>query len=532
MPAEYDKFKTPFFEISIGDSQGSNMTALPPQLARLVEKVDINETLCCNSFNQITIVFNEGSREPYNVDGASAPEDVYPSGGQPSGLSNQSGMLTDLRIPTGGLAIPVTLPTILTSPGSTLSLSLLNAPPTPDVEPVLPAIPIDTDIHYLLQQRNQVSVKWGYKESPDTVRIASAYIMMVTSEFPEAGTPKVTVVCHDSSAAADQIVTNKSRRFGLPVPSGTVNESTGKPLFEEQDLPIHLVLAEFCDVTDCIISLDFRAKLFEQSKTKQWFAGHSLHQFLSEMARRHNAVYKFLINPGTGKDTLIFISREDWEQYPIVGDESLFHYRGNGSLIKSVNIRADFGGPVGTFLKGINEEGGHIERNAPAVTETLFASEKQQDNSPLGANSIQLAAKAEKAARGGLSGAAQVSAETAPENLKDLSRNNTNKQGSNLVSLDFSCLGFTLLSPGTLKFSGIGERYTGFYNVKTVTHSLGSDGYQCKGTAVSFKNSKGGVSLTDDKIQQGIEQVSLDLFNPVANPVGRVHSTFIKNGAN
>ena len=531
MPADYSKFRTPFYEISIGDSQGKNMTPLPPQIARLVESVEINETLCCNSFNQITIVFNEGSREPYPINsGSTASPEIYPSNGN-GALSNQSGMLTDLRLSSGGLTLgSIRFPTVIASPGASVVLDglleKLNTPPVPDIDELVAPESEDADIHYLLQQRNQVRVKWGYKESPESVRLASAYIMMVTSEFPENSTPKVTVTCHDSASAADQIVTNKSRRFSLPVITGS--SESGKVLVDKQDMPLPAVLAEFCDITNCIISLKFRAELFEQSRTKQWFAGHSLHQFLSEMARRHNAVYKFMINPNNGKDTLVFISREEWEKFPIVEDSTLFTYRGNGSLLKSVNIRADYGAPVGTFLKGITEEGGHIERNSEAITQLYASNEAQQANQPSSTNPIGLIDKASNAARGGISGSAQVSAETSPENLKDFARNNTIKQGSNLVSLDFSCLGYTLLFPGTLKFSGIGERYTGFYNVKTVTHSLNSNGYNCKGTAISFKNSKGGVQLEDPKKGKIEETVDIQLVK--ATPTGRFHSTFVTNG--
>lgn len=533
MPANYSKFRTPFYEISIGDSQGKNMTQLPPQIARLVERVEINETLCCNSFNQITIVFNEGSREPYAIKhGSSASSDIYPSESTDP-LTNQSGMLTDLKLPTGGFTSgAIKFPTIVASPGAVIILDGLlgkaNTPPDPITDTQAQPTAVDANVHYLLQQRNQVKVRWGYKESPDTIRVAVAYVMMVTSEFPENGTPKTTVVCHDAASAADQVVTNKSRRFSLPVPVGLSEDL--KPMFDEQDMPLPLVLLEFCDVTACIISTEFRAPLFEESKSKQWYAGHSLHQFLSEMARRHNAVYKFMVDHNTGKDTLIFVSQEEWDKFPIIGDDALFTYRGNGSLLKSVNIRADFGAPIGTFLKGITEEGGHIEKNAETVTKTLFGSENQQANAPFSTNPVKLVEKAAKAARGGISGAAQVSAETAPGNLKDLARNNTNKQGSNLVSLDFNCLGFTLLSPGTLKFSGIGERYSGHYSVKTVTHTLDSNGYNCKGTAISFKNAKGGVDLVDEKTQEGEDQVSLDLFTP-ASAMGIYHKKFIKNGA-
>lgn len=500
MPADYSKFRTPFYEIEIGNTLGKNMKPLPPQIARLIERVEITETLCCNSFNQITITFIEGSREPFKVTkGQYAPQDIYPSGGEGL-LSNQSGMLVDLRMSTGGLTstipnlkalVPAFVGKALDALGGSKN-GKSNDIPAPVLEEE--EIPVKKEnIHFLFEQRNQVKVTWGYKEDPLSRRVVRGYIMMVSSEFPENGTPKVTIVCHDGKAIADQLVTKNAKSWGNKISSGA--SESNSTMFEFEDLPIEELIPKIAgDIgIDYISSDSYIVDSPGEGYQVKWMPGESLHQFLSRMSRLFNAHYEIKTNPKTGEDILIFMSREDWEKYPVISDHSLMTYRGNGSILKSVNITADYGAPVESFMKSINEEGGIVSVENRTVGKPLFDAENQQANNPLSSNTPPLASGIDKMA-GGTSGAVAVSPDGTPAVVKAKAANNTMKQAGNIVALEFSTLGFTKLSPGNIKFSGIGDRYTGVYHVERVTHTLDSSGYNCKGYATSFKNAQGGVN--------------------------------------
>jgi len=65
---DYRKFKTPFYEVEIGDSTGQRLVKLPHHVARLIQKVEILETFTPGQFSTITITMIEGSREPASQD--------------------------------------------------------------------------------------------------------------------------------------------------------------------------------------------------------------------------------------------------------------------------------------------------------------------------------------------------------------------------------------------------------------------------------------------------------------------------------
>lgn len=520
---DYSKFKTPFFKISIGDSSGKNMRELPPHIARLVEKVEITETLCCNTFNQINISLIEGSREPYKVsEGHFAnPDDYEPE--HTDLLSNRSGLLTDLRITSSGLSAA--------APGSTALVETVTiTPPTtdgakdntpPEIINITEEIntPVDDNIHYLFHQRNQIEISWGYKEDELSVRKTRAYILIVTTDFPESGSPRTNVVCHSASAIADQLTTNTGRVFGKKIAVGT--DDLGNDLYDwKDDTPADLIASLGKESnTEFIVSPEFRAPVYEAGKAKHWMGGQSLHQFLLQLAVRHHAIYDIIIDVNTGKDTIIFLNRDDFESYPIIKDEELLTYKANGSIVKSVSIKADFGMPVGTFLKGISEEGGIVKAPATQPSAVLFGEAKLQNNFPDTSNPARIAVAANTLSAGGTSASSAISVEaSSPANVKDGARAIANKMGTAMVSLDFTTLGFPQIVPGSAKFSGIGERYTGYYKIQTVTHTLDSNGYNCKGNAISYTSGTGGVQVTDP-VTKKAAPIKSDLFGAATQVV-------------
>ena len=346
--------------------------------------------------------------------------------------------------------------------------------------------------------------------------------MMVTSDFPEKGTPKTTIVCHSAASAADQVSTKKGKNFGIPA---VVNFSeSGFPITDLIDLPLAALLRKICAESgiDCIVSREFKFSTYEAGKAKRWMGGESLHQFLTRMASEHDAIYQFLTKPN-GKDTLVFVTRDDWFKSPVSLREDFFTYRGANSILKSVSIKADFGSDVGTFVQSVSETGQTVGVEVQQPSSPLFGEEKVQANCPLLANPVGAAQMADKLSNGGGTGRSEMIAQADTGNQKDIANSKVNGKQSNLLALEFSCLGFTRLYPGSLKFSGIGNRYSGYYNIKQVTHILDSNGYTCRGTATSFSNSEGGVSNENPDSKPIIQKEESNLFEPV----GQYRDAFI-----
>jgi hypothetical protein len=91
----YSKLRTPKFEVEIAYKATDDFVALPPQLLRLIEKIEITETLgdLCENNCVATLVFREGSREPYVHEGNLETDNIY---GVDHIFSNTTGMLSDL----------------------------------------------------------------------------------------------------------------------------------------------------------------------------------------------------------------------------------------------------------------------------------------------------------------------------------------------------------------------------------------------------------------------------------------------------
>ena len=351
--------------------------------------------------------------------------------------------------------------------------------------------------------------------------------MVVTSEFPEKGTPKTTIVCHDSAAVADQVATNKGKHFGIETDAG--EDESGNKLQDIKSTPIGETLVKLCEdagLAEPIVSDKFRVEQYDEGKAAYWQGGESFHQFLTRLARKHNAVYKLLIDPATGKDRIIFIDKVEWEKYPILTDEALLKYKGVGSIIKSINITADYGKGVGTFMASIDEEGRKVAADAKLPQSALFEGQQMQSNSPTADNPVGIAEAAHKIAPDGTSANVAISAESGPDNISGAAQSETDN--GQVVSLNFTTLGFTRLTLGSAKFSGIGNRYTGFYNIRTITHTLDSNGYNCKGIATSFKNAEGGLEPPAGKKVEGDKSVTVQLTQAVA----KYRKVAVDGGAN
>lgn len=551
---DYSKFRTPFVEISIGDTKGSNMKPLPPQIARLIESVEIMETLCCSSFNQVTIKFNEGSREPFDIaQGSNADPSFYPNGGLGE-LNNYSGSLVDLKVSSGNkTSTPDISVTGLVSAGlDALGLGgaadalggLLGGEEETPGKDNTPPEPVENNendpsykenIKFLLQERNQVNVTWGYREDLKSIRKLRCYIMLLTSEFPENGTPRTTIICHSAAGIADLLVPKNGVNLGLEKDSGSSESGKAMQDFEDKE-PKDLIESICSDGgMECIVSDTFDTPMQQEGRNTQWNAGESLNQFFTRLARRYNAIYRMESNPTTGKDTVIFINKKEWQKYPIYSGPDLYTYRGNGSIIKSINIKADYGSSVGTFMKSINEEGGKVSEEVKTPPEPVSLFESIQNTNPIIAPEVPTVASFADKISGGVTGNVSISAESSPAALNGIAKSETSKQASRVLAMDFNTLGYPQLTPGTIKFGGIGKRYSGFYNVQQVTHTINSNGYNCSGVATSFTNGEGGVvpDKPNEKVDEP-EQVEIKLFESQKAPDGtakqKYNKEFIENG--
>ena len=514
MGADYRKFKTPFYEIEVGDSTGQKLVKLPHHILRLVEKVEIMETFQAGQFSTITIDFIEGSREPASPDASLGTAGLYQipnSGNQPDleiggSITNRSGAITDLRFSgTGGI-------TFLTEKErkegkidrsvqkNIIGQDVTRAHKKEESRPT-----------FLFQERNQIRVTWGYLEDPDTVRSVRGYIMVVTTQFPENGATRTTITCQDTRAALDQIAATKGVPFGR---RKTTAKGNSIVIFE--DLKTDQLLREIANKAGmpAIISNNLPAETVDADKQKLWIAGESFHQFMTRLAEIHNCYYTIIPDPKEGKDTLVFIKKTDFESRLVIPDVELTTYKGPGSILKSVDIKADFGGITGNAQKGVNKDGKTPSTNSQtSATVTQFENEELMPGSPIGAGNQVPAVKnvAEKIANNEITGTVDVNPTSSRSRLDEMSDIKAANSQRN-ITLEFVSLGYTKYHPGVIDFRNLGVRYSGKYRLLSVTHTLDSNGYVCRGNAMSYAVATGGVQLPDAVKAKANNQVNVQQF--------------------
>lgn len=523
---DYRNFKTPFYEISIGDSSGNKLIPLPHHILRLINKVEIFEPLGgsgeTKEFTTINFSIIEGSREPASPDSSLGTSGLYKisTDGKDidreisGSLTNRTGIITDMRFSgAGGL-------TFISKTEQTTGKVDNNIQKNVEgkytsrkwkEDPVKP--------RFLFNERNQVQVHWGYVEDPSSWRKIRAYIIAVKVEFPENGPVVTHITCQDVGAFADQIALKNGKPFGT-----RITTPKGNSIVTYKDLPTDELLRKIGKDAGIptIVSKNLPAEKHDFDKQKTWIAGESFKQFMDRLAELHNCYWKFIPNPESGKDTLVFIKKSSLEARPLKIDKQLLTYRAPGSILKSINVNVDFGGLTGATVKGVDEKGDPIGEDQMVPVQQFAAKTSSKEGkktethlsaTPVGDNPIFALKSLQDAIapKEGFVGICENTPRTDIGAIKDKAASEADRL-HRLIQLDFSTIGYTKLTPGTVEISGIGIRYSGFYRILSVTHVIDSSGYTTKCSATSQFLPGGGAKPQDAQSIQNQGDVEVQLF--------------------
>lgn len=496
----YDRFKTPYYKVEIGFDK-SSLTELPLQLKRLLEKVEIVETImpCHNAF-VITLVFREGSREPFPHNNSSDTSSVY--GGGQNDLSNANAMLTDLEFDkTSGLLRTTSQVAAEIQSGVTTALQTA----TGGTNTTFAGKRASRNRAYLFQENNYVRVTWGYLETPLIKRTVVTQIRLVQTDFPENDHPVTTITCLPLANYLDQVTMTKGKGFFNSTSLFGKEESTVTSIvpYSSSDVYNEFKKAGF----NVVISKDFPASLLDKDHAFVWMGGKSGHELLTEMAQLNGAHHVASIDPKTMQPTIYIITRAEFEKQTIIDDPNLLTYKAGGSIIKSLSIKVDLSSLIGNITQSITDSGEQTSSGANdpgkniAITAnaTLADAQPPSGDAPANINSTI-----------GQGDSSFIPSQNTldPNNnmsyLNDRAKTRALCQMKDIIQLEFSTLGYPLLRPGVVPFGGLGKRYSGNYTIFTVTHTIDSNGYNCKGQAYNhayYDSSQ--MTPTDPTYQQG-----------------------------
>lgn len=526
MAADYTKFKTPFYEIEVGDPNWGRRVKLPHHILRLVSKVEIIENMMVDNHqepSQIIITFIEGSREPASPDYKMGTSGLYqiPNDGNTvdtdiaGSLTNRAGIITDLRF-SGNNGI-----TFLTNDEK--KAGKIDNKLQKNVEGK------DTTREYkgeksspmfLFQQRNLVKVTWGYIEDDKSVRSKMLSIMNIATNFPESGMPTTTITCTSSTIPLNQIATKNGKIFAKKEKV----DKNGNSIWVFRDSKTEDLLQDIAKKVGMktVISKNLINSTVDKDKPKMMVAGETPHQFFMRLAQASGCYYEIIPDPKSGQDVLYFIAKKDMHSRSIVTDKELLTWKGAGSILKSVNVSVDFSGLIGNQQKGLTPEGEKQSQDIK-VSEKVFVNAKSPETnkkqelvpaSPVGSNPHKTAENFHKNLfEEKTTGVVNYNPAQSTEKLEDTAHNKSDEQ-SRLVMISFTSIGYTKLMPGVMEISGIGVRYSGKYRIMNVTHTLDTAGYVTVCNGMSSFLGAGGVKVPDIKVQQEQDKlVDERLFN-------------------
>lgn len=537
MSVDYRNFKTPYFEIEIGDSTGKKLVNLPHHILRLVTKVEIFESGLNIDEGLITISFVEGSREPALVDSQAGTEGLYniPMTGnstdmQISGsISNRVGSVLDLRFSgDNGITFLTETERKQGKVDNRVQVSVQGKQVTRKhkVEQSRPT--------FLFQERNQVKVTWGYKEDLSTRRSIRGYILTLNQTFPEDGNPTTTITCRTTKGPANQIAPSTPVTFGRRIKTGK-----GNSIVTFEDLHTDKLIREICAKAGipCIVSQNLPAPIVDKDKQKIWLAGQSFTEFMTELARRHNCHFEFIPDPKTGVDTIVFIKRTDFESKLVLQDPNLLTYKAPGSILKSVKINADFtafpGNQQGTVTKTAEVSSHNVDNPEVQVRQFEDSTGKSEEFTaldPIQSNPVQgLKSVINNVAGGKYTGTFDNNPSEAQVASPDVAQIRTDETWRN-IQVDFDTIGYTKIIPGVIELKNIGVRYSGKYRIISVNHIIDSSGYVTQVKASSMSLPSGGVKIQEtEKTTTPPEQVDTQLFKPARENTDKTQSASVRD---
>ena len=482
---DYDKLRTPFYEISIADAYGKGKVDLPHHILRLINKIEIREALVLpesqNETTTATITFIEGSREPGSQDSSLGTDGLYQISDDGNSnnsdiagsMTNRPGSILDLRFSgSGGITFlsgeekttgQLSSKLIKNVDGKRVSRKYKN-------EPVKP--------RFLFEARNTVTITWGYKEDSSSLRRMSLSIVSIECSFSDSGATVTTVQCSDLGPFLNQITPKNAKEFG------TITSTKNGALITFKDLKTDTIIRKLAEDAGwaAIVSKNLPADVLDKDKQKIWLADESLHNFLARMADQSNCMYKVIINPQNNKPTIFFIKRETLESVPPISKDKYFYleYKHPGSLIKSVTLNAVFISPGQAASSSVDETGQRVEQDEEVVLVQSKNKEGQITNAPHPAVESLI----QKTLGGNYTGKMNLTPNSNPDYIKAQASKEADIS-NRTTTVEIVTIGYPRFMPGIYPLKGIGRRFSGLYRASIVSHIIDNTGYVTTINAIS-----------------------------------------------
>lgn len=521
MPVDFSTFRAPFFQVRIGppDAKPDDLQTLPTSISRLISNFEYTEYIDGGqgSASRIHLSFIEGSTRGIDTPGSVLDLEFSKQGGiRPiSAAEAKQNVQTVEKLQEAenqiySKATSDTLKTTLTKNITESQKQIKEDKP-----------------RFLLQERNTIEVTWGYRNTNTSdsnlrTRTVLGTIQRITHRASGDTMPVTEVDALDLGSGE---YSKYSRQLGKNYSVGEVRRilaSKGKKAVLDQydakvghpfwknakdadpariDGIIESIAAELPNtIADVRLTPE---ELTRDEKDfnclRSWPNGMSLHEFLAKDLAENSFAHYYVETKKTknGKQTIIHVvSRKDFE------NKARFHFVWKGGnagpadylTMKSYQLSLFPEGGDGASSVGVDVEKKQLTGDSKKQADLEILSDQSKGRKIVQVDDkLQLATEGLSITKYGEGSGVNDHASAANAYAGRMDRN---------LVLEFVTIGIPNLTPGSLKVTNIGARYSGVYYAFAVTHKItAGEGYLCTVQANTNAIAAGGVTAASRQVR-------------------------------
>lgn len=498
-----DRLKNYFYRMKITSPDGNQSAELTDEILRLITSVTISESSYSDdsqTYPTLTLTLNETSYLPEDDSFNSVNPKVR---GQ---LTNRPGSILDIRFDSEKGFTYVSKEEL--ESGRTRSDRAQSSTSQPVV--------------FLFGGNNKIEIEWGLLQ-PKTSRKRVFTLTTISVQGGGSGHGTVTLTALDGMQLAEKTTLSQGKVFANPtnLAPNTLKQVlfqvtrvldydlefdgqlvTSFPPFTATYVPVRTVVGGDTAPPDPKAPITLTRHM-------------NLHEFVRELANQYSSSYEYDTDPKTGRTKLVFTPRN--VKYGNVNYTFTYKDPATGMLSYKIDSVEGQFNPVTSASNGAEGE----QAESLTVTEQLLINNNGTTTSEKTTNKQNEAPKvpapvsrndAERLSRE-IPGVTNVGRGVTHPSREPDALGQTSKSmydaAKFLSTITVTALGDPAYRPGLAKLNNIGLRYSTYYRMFTVQHTLNASGYVCTFNGKSQFLAEGGVDAGEASKDNGFETVRL-----------------------
>jgi hypothetical protein len=336
---------------------------------------------------------------------------------------------------------------------------------------------------FLFQEGNNIDIEWGYHSSGLKRRMRFV-IQYVEYDAPETSSPEVKIYAVPRVFAdLNKLRPSKGLTFTQPTNTTSGNITNNDKFAGDivktlaQSLGYKAIVSSQISNKNRLNTNDIKPPEFTKTITPE----DSIYAYLQKLAKEIGFHFFVGYNFTTQKDTIFFISDEDFSKYSSFN----FVWKGPNTLLTSYKINSDFGRlhagvvvPVGsTASPSITHSEDQATLTLNLYTGTSVSATQIGTQLP---NTVQTGTQ--NIFKDGVTGVSLYTPIDQPS-ANNILRDQYQQKSENAIILTGTLIGHPNITPCIGRFTNIGKRYSGRYMLINVKHIIDNSGYKIQFTA-------------------------------------------------